>query len=360
MKKTVLISAPKYYGIDSDIQAAFQSLGFETLLVNQFQLTILERIAKKIVSKLRFLKPIFNPILKSCLIKENKEFFSIVSKEMPDLLFIIKGDNFFPATLGKIKNGLSCPVVGYAWDVPFYTHDNIQDDYRRANLKDGIHWYDLFFVFDPFYIDEIKRQGVKKVHYLPLATNPVRYKDILVSDQDKVNYGYDVCFIGLPFPNRVEMFESLRDYNLGVFGDHWTKYFMLKGKKTPSYYRGRASGETVNKIYLSSKIVLNIHHPHSIEGLNTRTFDIPACGAFEMVDYKKNIEKHFEIDKEIVTFRDINELKSKIDFYLKNDDLRKAITERGKQKVLSEHTWVHRADDIVTALEQANDHHGLL
>lgn len=352
MKKTILISAPQYYGIDTDIKEAFEVLGFKTLLINQFQLTILERVAKKIVSKFRFLKPIFNPIIKSYLYKDNVEFVSIVSEEMPDLVFIIKGDNFFPETLEKIKKIWSCPVVGYAWDEPFYTQNNIQDDYRISNLKNGIHWYDLFFVFDNFYIDEIKRQGAKIVYYLPLATNPNRYKNISVTDQDKCDYGYDVCFVGLPFDNRVEMFKSLRDYNLGVFGDQWTKYFILKGQKTPSYYKGRASGETVNKIYLSSKIVLNIHHPHSIEGLNTRTFDIPACGAFEMVDYKKNVEKHFELDKEIVAFKNINELKSKIDFYLKNADLRKTISECGKQRVLDEHTWVHRADYLMTVLKK--------
>jgi spore maturation protein CgeB len=351
MKKTVLISAPKYYGIDSDIKEAFETLGFKTLLINQFQRTILERIAKKMVSKLLFLKPIFNPIIKYFLIKENKEFVSIVSKEMPDLIFIIKGDFVFPATLEKIKKLRSCPVVGYVWDEPFYTHNSNQDDYRKSNFKNGVPLYDFIFVFDAFYIDEIKKQGAKKVQYLPLATNPNRYSEITVTDQDRCDYDYDVCFIGLPFENRVEMFESLRDYKLGVFGDEWTKYFMLKGKKPPSYYKGEASGETVNKIYLSSKIVLNIHHPHSIEGLNTRTFDILACGAFEIVDYKKNVEKHFEIDKEIVTFKSINELKSKIDFYLKNDDLRKTISERGKQKVLNEHTWAHRAKDIVTALK---------
>jgi spore maturation protein CgeB len=292
-----------------------------------------------------------NPIIKAYLIKENNEFLSIVSKEMPDLLYVVKGDNFFPATLERIKKVLSCSVVGYAWDEPFYTHNDIQDDFRRTNLKNGAHFYDHFFVFDPFYIDEIKKQEVKNVYYLPLATNPDRYKDISVSEQDKCDYGYDICFIGVPFDNRVELFESLHGYNLGVFGDGWTKYFMLNGKTTPSYYKGKASGETVNKIYLSSKIVLNIHHPHSIEGLNTRTFDIPACGAFEMVDYKKNVEMHFEVDKEIVTFKNINELKSKIDYYLKNDDLRKTISKRGKQRVLNEHTWVHRANDIVTALK---------
>lgn len=351
MKKTVLISAPKYYGIDTDIKEAFESLGFRTLLINHNPLTIFDRIANKIGNKIPFLKPMFNPLIKSHLIRENIEFVSTVSKEMPDLLLIIKGDFVFPATLEKIKKVLSCPVVGYVWDEPFYTHNSNQDDFRKSNFKNGLPWYDFIFVFDTFYIDEIKRQGAKKVQYLPLATNPNRYSEITVTDQDRCDYDYDVCFIGMPFENRVEIFECLRDYNLGVWGDHWIKYFMLKGQKTPPYYRGKAMGETVNKIYLCSKIVLNIHHPHSIESLNTRTFDIPACGAFEMVDYKKNVEKHFEIDKEIVTFKNINELKSKIDFYLKNNDLRKIISERGKQKVLSEHTWVHRAKDIVTALK---------
>lgn len=351
MKKTVLISAPKYYGIDTDIKEAFEDLGFNALLINHFPLTMLESVVNKIGTKVPILKPLFNPLLKSSLIKENEEFLSAASKEKADLIFIIKGDFLFPETLKKIREVLSCPVAGYVWDEPFYTHNKNQDDYRTSNFKNGLSWYDFIFVFDTFYIDEIKRQGAKQVQYLPLATNPKRYSEIEVPDQDRCDYGYDVCFIGVPFPNRVEIFENLLEYKIGVFGDHWGTYFMLQGMKTPPYYKGKATGETVNKIYLSSKIVLNIHHPQSIEGLNTRTFDIPACGAFEMVDYKNNIEKHFEIDKEIVTFSNINELKSKIDFYLKNDDLRKTISERGKQKVLSQHTWVHRIGDVITALK---------
>jgi spore maturation protein CgeB len=281
---------------------------------------------------------------------ENEEFVSIVSKVRPDLLLIIQNDHIFPATLEKIKKVLPCPVVGYAWDDPFNKYNN-HDKYRKSNFINGMHLYDSVFVFDTFYADEIKRRGAENVKYLPLATNPNRYKDISVTEQDRRDYSYDVCFIGMPFENRVEMLEHLRGYNLGIFGDHWREYFIRKGQKTPSYYRGKATGETVNKIYLSSKIALNIHHPQSIEGLNTRTFDIPACGAFEMVDYKKSLEKHFKIDKEIVAFKDVDELKSKIDFYLKNDDLRKTISAHGKQRVLNEHTWVHRAKEVIAAAQ---------
>jgi spore maturation protein CgeB len=358
MKKTVIISAPKYYGIDNDIREAFEYLGFKTLLINnRTKLTYGERVANRLGSKFPLLKLILNPIIKSYLIKENREFIIKVNNEKPDLLFIVKGDHIFPLTLEKLKKDISCSIIGYVWDDPFYTTNTDQDDYRRTNFSDGIPWYDFIYVFDSFYIEEIRRKGANKVEYLPLATNPNRYNEVLVTNQDQCDYGYDVCFIGIPFPSRVDLFEGLRDYNLGVFGDGWTKYFMRKGQKVPSYYRGRASGEVVNKIYLSSKIVLNIHHPQSREGLNTRTFDIPACGAFEIVDYKKDVEKHFEIDKEIVAFNNVDDLKGKIDFYLKNDDLRKTIAERGKRRILNEHTWVHRANDVATALKESNYQH---
>jgi len=350
MNKTVLISAPQYYGIDTDIREAFESLGFRTLLINQLPLSIVERIPNKLGNKLPFLKPAFNPYLKYFVTKENNKLLAAMVKEKPDLLFVIKGDYIFPENLAKIKKEFSCPVVGYVWDEPFYQTESNQDDYRKYNFKNGIHLYDHVFVFDTFYIDEIVRQGVNKVHYLPLATNPNRYKEVPITEQEKLQYDYDLCFIGMPAENRVEIFESLCNYKLGVFGDYWPEYFIRRGLKIPSYYRGKATGETVNKIYLSSKIALNINQAQSKEGLNTRTFDIPACGAFEIVDYKKNIGTHFKIDEEIVTFKNIDELKNKIDYYLKNDELRKSISVRGKQKVLTEHTWVHRMKEVISIL----------
>lgn len=346
MKKTVLISAPKYYGIDTDIQEAFQLSGFTAVLTNHVPFKMLERVVHQMGDKLSILKPVYNPIIKSFLKKENSDFLSSVAKEKPDLILVVKGDNIFPETLRNIKRISSCPVVSYVWDEPFYVHNKKRDDYRISNFKRGVSLYDVVFVFDTHYIDEIAGEGAKKVKYLPLATNPNRYSNSIVSNQDRRDYDYDVCFIGMPFENRAELFDNLSDYKLGVFGDHWDTYFMLKGKKTPSYYKGKATGEAVNKIYLSSKIVLNIHHPQSIEGLNSRTFDIPACGAFEIVDYKKNLDMHFKMDEEIVAFRDMRELRSMIDFYLKNEGLRRKIADNGRKRVMDEHTWVHRVREM--------------
>lgn len=350
MKKTVLISAPCYYGIDTDIRDAFENLGFNTLLINQYPLPLFQRIPNKIANKLTSIKPLINPFLKSFVIRENDALLSTINKERPDLIFIIKGDYIFPSNLEQIKKEYSCPIMGYCWDDPFYEPNSNQDDFRKYNLRNGIHLYDYLFVFDTFYIDAMIRQGAKNVQYLPLATNPNRYKEIVTTSQEKNHYDYDVCFIGMPSANRVEAFESLKDYKLGVFGDYWVEYFVRRRKKVPSYYRGKASGDTVNKIYFSSKIALNINQDQSREGLNTRTFDILACGAFEIVDYKKNIENHFKIDEEIVTYKSLDELNAKVKYYLKNSSLRESIAMNGKKRVLSEHTWVHRMKHAISTL----------
>jgi len=350
MSRTALISAPHYYCNDTDIQEAFESSGFRTILINQYPLSLAQRIPNKIANKLPVLKPLFNPFLKSYVTRENNELLAAMQKEKPDVLFIVKGDYIFPESLARIKKEYSCPVVGYVWDEPFYKPESNQDDYRKYNLKKGIPLYDYIFTFDTFYIDEIVCEGAKKVQYLPLATSPIRYREVAITEQERRQYDYDVCFIGMPAENRVEIFENLSEYRLGVFGDYWPEYFIRRGLKIPSYYRGKAAGETVNKIYLSSRIALNINQAQSKEGLNTRTFDIPACGAFEIVDYKKNVETHFKTDEEIVTFSTIAELKSKVDFYLKNDELRRSISARGRERVLNEHTWFHRVQEVLRTL----------
>jgi spore maturation protein CgeB len=349
-RKTIMISAPEYYGVDSDIRDAVLSLGFNARLVNQLPYGTLEKVGIKLANRYPFIRTFINPFQKASLRRENREFLARVTEERPDLIFVVKGDFLFPDTLRAIRDIVSCPVVAYAWDEPFCTSNRNIDVFRKSNFRDGAALYDHIFVFDEFYVEEVRKEGAKNVSYLPLATNPNRYQDVLGADRERRSYQYDVSFIGLPFDNRVQMFDCLRDYNFAVFGDHWVRHFAKRGQDAPSYYRGRATGAAVSRIYAASKIVLNIHHPQSIEGLNTRTFDIPACGAFEMVDYKKSVEKHFEVDKEMVTFKGDDELKRKIEFYLQHDDLRIEIAARGRERVLSEHTWLHRIRDNVISM----------
>jgi len=358
MTKKILINAPRFYGIDDAIRESFEKIGFDAILLNYgTKSTIQEKIARRIGLKIPHLKMFLNLILKYYLEKENKELINTIKKERPDLVFIIKGDHLFPETLKEIKKEISCPVIAYIWDDPFYSYAGfVSDDFRKSNFEKGMHLYDFIFVYDTYYVEQIKKRGITNVEYLPLAADPARYRKIEISEEDKNKYGYDICFVGVPYPNRIEVLENLKDYNLGVFGDGWTKYFLNKGQRIPSYYRGKATGDKVLKIYLSSKIVLNIHDPEAREGLNTRTFDILACGASELVDYKKNLGMHFKIGEEIVTFQDRKELLKSVNYYFENNDFLKGISDKGRQRVLNEHTWVHRVNRVINTMKE----HGIV
>ncbi len=356
--KRVIITGPQYYGIDEDIGDAFKKNGYEPFLKQSWtKLTAQERIARRLGQELSPVRPFLNTLFKYYLIKKNRNLLAVVKKEKPDLIFVINGDHIFPDTLKEIKKDLALPIVIYLWDDPFYNNENLyRDIYRKSNFRKGMKLYDYIFVFDTFYVEDIRRRGIGNIAYLPLATNPDRFKIIPLSEEDKKEYGYDICFVGSPFRERIQIFESLQRYNLGVFGDEWEKLFLFQGKNVPPYYKGKANGEKVLKIYSSSKIVLNIHHPHSVEGLNTRTFDIPVCGGFELVDYKKNLERHFKIGKEIAAFKSQKDLIELIDFYLCNPELTKKIAALGRQRVLKEHTWGNRIEELISKLQ----HEGIL
>lgn len=350
----VLLYAPRFYGIDEAIGEAFESAGIRCILKNSWNpVSTGERIARVAGNKFSFLKPVSNMIMKYYLDRENEEVINLINKEKPDFLFIVRGDSIFPETLQTLHGKL--PLIAYIWDDPFCSYvknNNLSDNYRIFNFERGMSLYDHVFVYDTYYVESLKQRGLVNVEYLPLAADPKRYKKIQLTEEEKISRNFDICFVGVPYPNRVEILDSLNKFKLGVFGDGWGNYYLRRGKKIPSYYKGPAAGEEVLKIYNASKIVLNIHDPESKEGLNTRTFDILASGAFEIVDHKKNLDIHFGKKSEIISYRDAKELNDLVHFYLENPDLSQNIAEQGRNRVLKEHTWKNRMEKVISSLTE--------
>jgi len=356
-KKKILIIAPDYYGIDKSISKGFESLGFDAILKNyRTKLFLTERISNKLSKILPFTKMLTKSIFAFFLLIENKELFGFVKTNRPDMVFIVKGECILAGTINRIRKELKIPCISYQWDDPFYSHQDhdVYDEHRKASFIKSIDCYDHIFVFDPFYVDKIKQYGIINVSYLPLATDEDIYKKVKLSEEEKREYGFDICFVGGPFKKRLDVLSKLKEFNLGVFGDGWEGYLLKHSGRVVGFYKGKAMGEKVLKIYSASKIVMNIHHDQSVHGVNTRTFDIPACGAFEMVDYKPDMENLFSVGKEIVCFKSDDELVEMIRYYLSHPQERKMIAESGSKRVLSSHTWTHRAKQVVKELSEKN------
>jgi spore maturation protein CgeB len=105
----------------------------------------------------------------------------------------------------------------------------------------------------------------------------------------------------------------------------------------------------MNRFFNQAKIVLNIHtwmrtHEH---GINPRVFEACGSGTLQLSDAKREIQSHYDIDREIVLYHDTTELLKKLKYFLEHESEREAIASAAFERSLRDHTY---ADRITTML----------
>ena len=93
------------------------------------------------------------------------------------------------------------------------------------------------------------------------------------------------------------------------------------------------------KVYALSKINLNITLRSIETSTPLRIFDVMSIGGFIMSNYQKELAELFVIDKEIVVFESMDELKDKIRYYLSHEKERQRIARNGYEKVKRFYTY---------------------
>lgn len=86
-------------------------------------------------------------------------------------------------------------------------------------------------------------------------------------------------------------------------------------------------------VFQNSRINLNIT-PKAVEsGIPSRVLDILACGGFCITNYQPEIAQYFEDGVELVMYTDMEDLGSKVSWYLQHEEERAAIARAGRKKV---------------------------
>ncbi|HAV42864.1 TPA: hypothetical protein DCX15_02470 [bacterium] len=106
------------------------------------------------------------------------------------------------------------------------------------------------------------------------------------------------------------------------------------------------------RVYNASKINICVQSNVYNTGLNYRTFTIPACRAFMISDYRKELGELFEEGKEVVSFRKKEELPEIIDYYLAHPERRERVALNAQHRVLEEHTYTYRIKRIFDVMKE--------
>lgn len=104
------------------------------------------------------------------------------------------------------------------------------------------------------------------------------------------------------------------------------------------------------KIFRCSKINLNITMKSIQSGLSLRVWDILGCGGFLMSNYQAEIPEYFTIGTDLECYESMTDLKEKVAYYLKHDDIRREIAQNGYQKVKQLHSYELRISAILRTL----------
>jgi spore maturation protein CgeB len=281
------------------------------------------------------------------------EFKLINQSFQPDLILAMGGLKISKPMLDFLKQTKEKSAIWMTED-PFYMDWSIP----------LITYFDFIFTIDQAALEQYKRLGHPHVYHLPLGTDPEMFHSTLVSEE----YTSDICLVGVPYSNRIELIEFLlkrTDYQIQLVGRGWSRH-NNEWKKNLNLDLDLVNAwvipETVAKYYNGSKIILNIHRPsdekynrnhHGIiaKSINNRTFDAASCEAFQLIDSKEELANYFEEGKEIISFQDKDDLLEKIHYYIANEEERKQIAKNARKRVWSAHTFKHRINYMLMKVQ---------
>ncbi len=230
--------------------------------------------------------------------------------------------------------------------------------------------------FGDFYFNSLE-QGDMRMEGFQSETGNSYYTIPLAADKMLMRHDFnevfksDLAYIGTYLPAKRIFFKEyvlpLRQmYDLRIYGQDWTRidralgfaqkvgqYFNIHGLRTLLKPKLELADEA--RIYSSSKICINVHEQYQKDfggDCNERTFKIPLCGGFEITDDVSAIRKYF-CEDEMVIATGKRDWYEKIDFYMRHPDERAKIAERGKRRVLSDHTYHNRVMQIINIYQGA-------
>ncbi|MDR1685156.1 MAG: glycosyltransferase [Desulfovibrio sp.] len=254
----------------------------------------------------------------------------------PDLVLSLAQAPLSIAALKRLRRAGTRTAMWFVEDFRIFT-------YWRAFAT----YYDLFAVIqkEPF-LDELAALGVHNTLYLPLAALPSLHRPLTLDEREKQEFGAQLSFVGAGYPNRRKAFAGLRNLGLKIWGTEWDD----DPEIAPMLQKNgeRISSEDCVRIFNASAVNLNLHSsvhadPPVAPGdfVNPRTFEIAACGAFQLTDRRGLLPELYDPD-EAATFSNAYELREKIRYYTAHPEERAAVAERARRRTLAEHTYAAR------------------
>jgi len=290
----------KPYDTELYIARALRDLGYEVMCKQEDNMII--QNVMSLVSEVK----IYNPIL------------VLFSKGKP-----IGESQLFIEELKKAKINTACWLFDLYFDLPI-------DRGRGLRAKTAPFNCETIFSTDGGHEKEFADLGIKKI----TLRQGIYDKEAILYDREKVN---DIIFVGNDvFKTRVLLLNSLKE----KYGDRFRRF----GHSNDTVVRNLP----LNELYASTKIVIGDSQP-SPKYWSNRIYETLGRGGFLLHPKVEGIEEEFEDGNHLVLYErdNMEDLYSKIDYYLTHDEEREKIRKAGHELVKNKYTYTDRCRDLM-------------
>jgi len=150
---------------------------------------------------------------------------------------------------------------------------------------------------------------------------------------------------------------------VGGLARSWRQYHYRKDSQnlrrlfTP-FAKGVLPFDKMIEAFSSHEIILNFSNvwadgrPGSalIPHVRLRDFEAPMSRSCYVTGYGEEIGEFYELEKEVVTYRNQDELVDKTRYYLKHPDEAERVRAAGYQRAQRDHTWTHRFRELFSKI----------
>lgn len=268
------------------------------------------------------------------------------------ILFITVPLNHLRGVPSYLSQTFDVPVLFYDGDVPasLPTRQGFASGFRIYQGAD-LSEYAAFISNSSGGEDLLRQLGAANAHTLWYGADPDVFRPVEAPAQD-----IDLFFYGHGREYREAWIESmisapsrqLRGYQFAVRGTNLGDLGSVKKLPYLSFSKLR---EYICRSKLNLCITRGAH-ANVYASSSSRPFELGALGACIVANPYAGIEEWFEPDKELVIVNSADEALDRYEFLLRNDVARRAIGKAARERVLKQHTFRHRASELVGIISQ--------
>ena len=267
----------------------------------------------------------------------NQAVLKQASSSAYDFVLVFKGNLLQPETVKHLRE-YGKAVFNFYPDVSFQDHG--------PHIPAALRWYDSVFTTKLYHGKrEMQEFGIRDLQYVRHGFDPEVHRPVTVSPEVAERYQSDVSFVGCWSPEKEEkLLYLLRNspaVSIKIFGLGWKYASSEFRQRMGMNLRPGVFGDELAMVYSASKVNLGLlscskSTPLLQDQTTARTFQIPAAGAFMLHEDTPEVRTFFKDKEEVLLFSGNEDLVRKVGAVLTDADLRKAISQRGYDRSLSE------------------------